>query len=338
VIENFDPTKLTVDPTDGNPVMIFTYTTTDAAGVESDPATVTMPFLGEMHLGDTVWMDDNGNGAQDPGEKGVPGVKVELLDEDGNVIDTATTDADGHYEFVIREPGKYRVRFDEGLYYTKDCPPCNSENDSNVHGQSNTTDLITMDWGDTDMSIDAGVTPTAHIGDYFWFDDDKDGIQDPGEKGVDGGLVELLDADGNKLYWTDESHSALTTEPTEYPAETTTDSDGKYGFDVPAGNRYKVRFTIPQKYRDDGYVFTGANIGSDAQDSDVSENGVVTVAIDAVAGENRITLDAGINCGCDEVASDSGDAMSKLAFGIMMLLTMSMALILVRRETQYKGN
>jgi hypothetical protein len=331
VIENFDPTKLTVDPTDGNPVMIFTYTTTDAAGVESDPATVTMPFLGEMHLGDTVWMDDNGNGAQDSGEKGVSGVKVELLDEDGNVIDTATTDADGHYEFVIREPGKYRVRFDESYYYTKDCPPCNDENDSNVHGLDNTTDLITMDWGDTDMSIDAGVTPTAHIGDYFWYDDNKNGKQDPGEHGAKG-KVELLDEKGNKLYWVDETRKAVTTEKTDYPAEMEIGTDGKYGFDVPAGKKYLVRFSMSQEDIDNGYVFTGANVGEDGVDSDVDDNGIITVPVYAEPGNNVLTLDAGINCGCSDIQSDSGDAMGGIMGVLMLLASLSMGLMLIRRQ------
>jgi hypothetical protein len=326
VIPNFDPDKLTVDPTDGNQVMVFTYTTTDEAGIESNPATVTMPFLGEMHLGDTVWMDDNGNGIQDAGEKGVAGIKVELLDENGTVIDTATTDSDGHYGFVIKEPGKYKVRFDDGYYYTKKSSSSTEDNDSNIHGQNNTTGNIEMNWGDNNMTIDAGITSTAHIGDYFWIDKNKDGIQDPSEKGVARAKVELLDENGDPVL-----------DANGKPIATTTDANGKYGFDVPPG-KYKVRFYMPQKYKDDGYIFTTADNGSDSSDSDVDDSGVVTVAVDAVAGVNKITLDAGINCGCDNIASDSGDAMSKLTMFMMLFFSLGMGLFMVRREGEQMMN
>jgi uncharacterized repeat protein (TIGR01451 family) len=45
VITNYDPTRLTVDPVDGNVTMVFTYAMRDAAGqFDPTPATVTMPF------------------------------------------------------------------------------------------------------------------------------------------------------------------------------------------------------------------------------------------------------------------------------------------------------
>ncbi len=323
VIPNFDPSKLTVDPTDGNQVMVFTYTTTDAAGIESDPATVTLPFLGEMHLGDTVWMDDNGNGAQDPGEKGVAGVKVTLLDEQGNVVATTTTDADGKYEFIVTEPGKYQVQFDDAYYYTKACDVCTEDKDSNVHGHNNTTGLIEMDWGDTNMTVDAGVTPTAHIGDYFWIDANADGIQDADEQGIPNAKVELLDENGDPVLDQDGN-----------PMVVYTDENGKYGFDVPAGVKYLVRFNIPQDKLDDGYIFTGVNAGEDGVDSDVGNNGVLTVPVDAQAGANVLTLDAGINCGCADVASDGGDALTMASLLAMMFLTLSAGLLFIRREEQ----
>src|SRR5262249_22728293 len=46
-------------------------------------------------VGDHVWMDLNGNGIQDAGEPGVPGVVVHLLDGQGVLIAAATTDASG---------------------------------------------------------------------------------------------------------------------------------------------------------------------------------------------------------------------------------------------------
>ncbi|HEI7242420.1 TPA: fibrinogen-binding adhesin SdrG C-terminal domain-containing protein, partial [Staphylococcus aureus] len=51
----------------------------------------------KYNLGDYVWEDTNKNGIQDQDEKGISGVTVTLKDENGNVLKTVTTDADGKY-------------------------------------------------------------------------------------------------------------------------------------------------------------------------------------------------------------------------------------------------
>ena len=59
--------------------------------------------------------DWNGNGTQDPGEEGMPGVTVTLLlDADNNgsyetTLDTQVTDATGYYIFDGLLDGKYQV-------------------------------------------------------------------------------------------------------------------------------------------------------------------------------------------------------------------------------------
>lgn len=62
------------------------------------------PYL----IGDTVWLDEDGDGVQDPGEPGIPGVRVELTDDYGNLIATTITDGNGNYSFQV-VPGTYRV-------------------------------------------------------------------------------------------------------------------------------------------------------------------------------------------------------------------------------------
>jgi protocatechuate 3,4-dioxygenase beta subunit len=57
-----------------------------------------------------VWLDTNKNGVQDTGEAGVSGVTVKLLDSNGNVVATATTDANGNYLFKDLVPGNYSVQ------------------------------------------------------------------------------------------------------------------------------------------------------------------------------------------------------------------------------------
>ncbi|NRD21236.1 hypothetical protein HNV08_14350, partial [Winogradskyella eckloniae] len=51
-------------------------------------------------LGDTVFLDEDEDGIQDPGEEGVAGVTVNLLDCNNNQLATTTTDANGNYSFT----------------------------------------------------------------------------------------------------------------------------------------------------------------------------------------------------------------------------------------------
>jgi hypothetical protein len=62
-------------------------------------------------LGQRVWLDVNGNGVQDPGEEGVPGVCVGMLDAGGRLIERTTTDTNGMYGFNAQAGRGYSLRF-----------------------------------------------------------------------------------------------------------------------------------------------------------------------------------------------------------------------------------
>ena len=59
------------------------------------------------------------NGIQDQDEKGISGVTVTLKDENGNVLKTVTTDADGKYKFTDLDNGNYKVEFTTPEGYTQ---------------------------------------------------------------------------------------------------------------------------------------------------------------------------------------------------------------------------
>ena len=59
-------------------------------------------------IGDFVWYDTNGNGVQDGGEPGIPGVVISLTNSVGAVV-TTTTNASGLYSFTELLPGVYTV-------------------------------------------------------------------------------------------------------------------------------------------------------------------------------------------------------------------------------------
>jgi 5-hydroxyisourate hydrolase-like protein (transthyretin family) len=57
----------------------------------------------------TTWLDLNGNGHRDQGDRPFSGVTVVLAEEGGQVIATVTTDADGRYSFENLPAGVYRL-------------------------------------------------------------------------------------------------------------------------------------------------------------------------------------------------------------------------------------
>ncbi|ADV45589.1 Cna B domain protein [Nitratifractor salsuginis DSM 16511] len=279
-------------------------------------------FSKAVAIGDTVWMDDNMNGLQDDNHP-MSGVHVVLHRADGSVVAETDTNSSGQYYFGNLEAGDYYVSFDDQYYYTDPNVGSDDTIDSDVNRSTFRTETTHLDWGERDMTIDAGITPTAHIGDYFWIDENKNGIQDPGEPPVAGGVVELYDADGNPVSDVHGNHSV------------TTDSNGKYGFDVEPGQTYKLHFIIPKNLQEDGYVFTPSNAGSDTGDSDADGSGF-TVTVTPHAGQNIVTLDAGINCGCDrkQVSNDSGggSAMGVVSGLLMIFLSAGLGLWMIRRE------
>jgi hypothetical protein len=63
-------------------------------------------------IGGRVWDDADGDGAQDPGEPGLNGVLVALLDSTSTIVKTTTTAGDGEYRFSDLPWNGYTVAID----------------------------------------------------------------------------------------------------------------------------------------------------------------------------------------------------------------------------------
>lgn len=116
-------------------------------------------------IGDFVWEDTNRDGIQDSGEPPVEAVKVDLL-QDGVVVATTVTDADGLYLFDGLPAGDYQVQFhapDEFTGFTladqtvaaAASDPDAVDSDADV--ATGLTHIIELDAGEIDLTIDAGV-------------------------------------------------------------------------------------------------------------------------------------------------------------------------------------
>ncbi|KQQ40375.1 hypothetical protein ASF61_06315 [Duganella sp. Leaf126] len=228
-------------------------------------------------LGDTVWYDSNRNGVQDSGERGVAGVRVTLLDASGNAVAgaVATTDADGHYQFSNLKPGAYSVQFDKTTLpahylFTAQGQGADGTLDSDANVDTGATAQVVLASGSNVTHLDAGIViEQSTLGDRVWEDRNGNGVQDAGEAGIDGVVVNLKDAGGNVV------------------ASVTTHDGGQYGFTVDPGT-YTVAVAPPA-----GYVFTAAGQGANgALDSDVGASGQATVVL--APGQNNLDIDAGL--------------------------------------------
>ncbi|WP_234097558.1 SdrD B-like domain-containing protein, partial [Staphylococcus argenteus] len=138
----------------------------------------------KYNLGDYVWEDTNKDGKQDANEKGIKGVYVILKDSNGKELDRTTTDENGKYQFTGLSNGTYSVEFSTPAGYTP--TTANAGTDDAVDSDGLTTTGVIKDADN--MTLDSGFykTPKYSLGDYVWYDSNKDGKQDPTEKGIKG--------------------------------------------------------------------------------------------------------------------------------------------------------
>ncbi|MCP4127395.1 MAG: hypothetical protein GY753_10070, partial [Gammaproteobacteria bacterium] len=230
-------------------------------------------------LGDYVWYDADQDGIQGAGELGISGVTVKLINPvTSTVILTTPTDGSGYYGFGSLMPGDYAVEFElpEGYSFTGRNQGTDDATDSDADTTTGRAETVTLSAGDNNLTIDAGMfnpTSPASLGDFVWQDTNEDGIQDSGEPGISDVTVNLWDAATGNLIST-----------------TTTDSSGYYGFTGLSPDDYVVGFELPE-----GYSFTSQDQGTDdAGDSDAHTTTGRTGTVTLSAGENNLTIDAGM--------------------------------------------
>ncbi len=177
-------------------------------------------------ISDTLWQDMDDDGVLDAGEKGIPGVTVNLLDASGDVVATVVTDENGDFLFAGLVDGNYTLEV--------------SDLDGVLSLWGATTpaagagSLAVMVSGFDLNGENFGYVSLGTIGDVIWSDADANGVQDPGEVGIGGVTVDLIDIGPDLLPGTADDAVVATD---------TTEPDGSYLFTALGGGQYIVKVT-----------------------------------------------------------------------------------------------
>ena len=114
-------------------------------------------------LGDSVWLDLDGNGLQDYREPLLSGISLTLLSvqDDEQMVEKAETVSDqyGYYRFENLRPGTYvlRVNLQDGDVLTKITEGPLDEIDNDFDPQTGLMDSVMLHSGQTLRSLDAGL-------------------------------------------------------------------------------------------------------------------------------------------------------------------------------------
>jgi len=164
-------------PPSGPAVYSLTLSSGEQAGV-ADFASVRASSISGV-----AFQDLDGNGARSPGEPGLNGVTIELIDPaDGQVLQSLQTVDDGGYAFEDLLPGTYAVREAAYAGWMVTGPATGTYTQALIPG----TLMMDQDFGNQALP--------GQIRGQKYNDIDANGIHDAGEAGLDGWTIELVDS------------------------------------------------------------------------------------------------------------------------------------------------
>lgn len=141
-------------------------------------------YSGQARIGDTIWLNLDGNTNRDPNEPGLADVEISLYaaGPDG-VLETSddlevareTTESDGSYLFDHLSPGAYRVTYDEGDL------DAGLRALTDADGPDHSVTVLQLEPDGARLDIDFGVRGSSTLDGTVFIDSDGDGIQDSGE-------------------------------------------------------------------------------------------------------------------------------------------------------------
>jgi large repetitive protein len=275
-------TSVNVDQND--PQFIAAFPTGHAQTAGTDPTSITIVSGVNTPAGDDGFLQlgsisgsvlaDTGN--DDDGDEPIPGVTLTLKDSLGNDIDsnpslpdiqptTTISNGSGIYSFGNLLPGTYRVVESDPVGY--------------LSISANTISPVIVTAGATTGGIDFIDEQVGTIGNLIWHDANNDGLNSPGELGIDGIFIELMDGANSVV------------------RSVNTAGGGFYSFSNIAPGSYRLRISTPPVL----YPLSSTTTDMTDNDEDGDDNGMqstptaVTLSplITLAAGQVKSTLDFG---------------------------------------------
>ncbi len=222
-VYDFSDTSLTLPPDDYVPPSSIdesVYT----AGAETPLAQTPLPST----LAGIVYVDKTGLGTYQPGDTLLSGVNVELLDQNGDVVSTQMTGANGAYSFGGLLPGTYSI---------KEIQPSGYLTGGDYVGSlggtaSDANDLTSIPVGPNQNGVNYNfyVVPPNSINGVVEIEPSQGHQNDPSDTPLAGVSVELTNVQGAVV------------------ATTTTNASGQYSFQNLYPGTYEVHEFVPTGY------------------------------------------------------------------------------------------
>lgn len=215
----------------------------------------------------TVFDDANGDGVRNGGEAAALAAEVRLRREDGSLVTSVRTQADGSYVFPDLLPRSYIVEIarPDGTVVTAGANPAT--------GRTAAFALASNAIAFRDFGMRATSAATAVAG-SAWNDANGNGLRDGGEQPLAGVSVQLLSPEG------------------AFFGATTTNAAGNYTFANVAPGGYLLRF-VPTS----GTLSPMNRGGDDLIDSDVNRGTGLTAPFPIFAGQTDTSQDVGVYLG-----------------------------------------
>jgi len=291
-------TQQTTAEINGLSAGVYDITITDNNGCQCE---TTIEINDPARVGDFVWEDLNADGVQGTDELGIPSIEVTLTGVDAagnNVSLTTTTNSNGQYYFDGLIPGTYKITFETPTGFVSTTANVGSDGQDS-DAQNGMTPEFTINYGDENLSFDAGFFDPINIGNFVWFDANNNGIQDANEEGANGVLVSLFDLGPDQIFGTgDDVLVEIQT------TQTVNGIDGNYQFTGVAPGKYVVQFDISELPGE--YEFTTPGASGTNVDSNIDPVTGLTETIMVMSGQNDDnSIDAGLILACDVIAAFS---------------------------------
>ncbi len=208
-----------------------------------------------------LFEDANYNGVKDAKERTFSGLKVMLVDEEGNIAYQGQSATKGAYTLSGIMPGTYTLKVQRNRSYgfTRLRPA--EEGGSYIRELIDgygISDPIEIAMAQEMTNVNAGMLPAGTVSGILFHDQNDNGVQDEGEYGLNTATVRLLSSDG------------------EIDLVRSVDENGHYLFDGVMPGDYTITFQLPEN-TEIAQVAQGGNTLENAGRETVTQSFAVTM-------------------------------------------------------------